>query len=90
MGSAAFGDGMDDKRVKISDDDILRIFALSPDPVLSAPEISSELPVTNAAVNKRLKQLEEDEIITSKDVGSAARVYWLTDKGRSKLADIDR
>jgi len=79
---------MENSRSEVDDEDILRIFALSPDPVLSAPEIAEELPITNQAVNKRLRRMERDGILTSKKVGSAAKIYWLTDKGRAQLADM--
>ena len=73
----------------VSDKELLRIFAMSPDPVLSAPEISEHLPISNQAVNKRLRRMERDETLKSKKVGSAAKVYWLTEEGKSQLAKLE-
>jgi predicted ArsR family transcriptional regulator len=76
-------------RADVSDDELLRIFALSPDPVLSSPEVAERLPISNQAVNKRLKKLQRNGILKSKKVGSAARIYWLSDDGRQQLADLE-
>jgi len=62
---------------------------MSPDPVLSAPEIAGHLPISNQAVNKRLSRMERDGIIESKSVGAAAKVYWLSSQGRTKLAQLE-
>lgn len=69
------------------DVDFLRLFALSPDPVLTAGELADELPVTQQAVNSRLKRMEKDGLVESKKVGAAARVYWLTEHGKQTLAE---
>ena len=80
---------MGKEQESVSDKEFLRLFAMSPDPILTAKEISEHLPISNQAVNKRLKRLENEEILTSKKVGSSARVYWLTADGRSELAKLE-
>jgi DNA-binding MarR family transcriptional regulator len=80
---------MSDDAAGIPDNDFLRIFALSPDPVLSATEITEQLPVSNQAVNKRLNRFERDGLVHSKKVGASAKIYWLTDEGKEKLRDLD-
>jgi predicted transcriptional regulator len=72
---------------KVSDSEILRVFAVAPDPIVTAKELSYNLPITAQAINKRLGRLERDGFIDSRKVGSAAKVYWLTEKGREKLSD---
>lgn len=71
----------------IPDVDYLRLFALSPDPVVTAGELTEELPVTNQAVNTRLKRMSRDGLVESKKVGASARVYWITQEGRDYLAE---
>jgi len=74
---------------EVSDSEILRMFALSPDPVMSAAEISQDVSISNQAVNKRLNRMVDGGLLNSKKVGSAARVYWLTRDGRSRLAELE-
>jgi DNA-binding PadR family transcriptional regulator len=38
-------------------------------------------------VRGRLKDLEEEGLMKSREVGSRAVVYWMTPDGRQKLAD---
>jgi len=80
---------MVNKREQVSQSEFLKRFAISPDPVLSAPEIADALPISNQAVNKRLETMEQEGLIESKKVGSAAKVYWLTLQGKSRLADLE-
>lgn len=70
----------------VPDVDYLRLFALSPDPILTAGELAEELPVSNQAVNSRLDRLEREGWIRSKKVGASAKVYWLSEAGREELA----
>jgi predicted transcriptional regulator len=49
-------------------------------PVVTATELSSSLPITNAHANRMLKQLAQDDTIQRKKVGSAAVVYWHPDR----------
>mgnify|MGYP006291883329 CR=1 FL=1 len=80
---------MSDGKESVDDKEFLRLFALSADPVLTAPEFAERFSISNQAVNKRLKRLERDGIVDSKKVGSAAKVYWLSPEGRSKLAKME-
>jgi len=61
---------------KMKDSDIIEFMRNDEQPVLTAKEIAAEFDVTNAAVNKRLNQLEEDGEVVKKRVGSAAVVWW--------------
>lgn len=71
---------------RISDEEILKLVALSPDPIVTAGEIAEKVDMTQQAVNKRLGQLVEDGVLNSRKVGSAAKVYWITEDGRAEIA----
>jgi len=70
---------------RVSDEEILRQVALSPDPIVTAGEITNYVDMTQAAVNKRLQQLVDNGHLESRKVGAAARVYWITDDGRKQI-----
>lgn len=59
-----------------------------PDPVFTAPELAEYLPISNQSVNSRLNRFEDEGLVESKSVGAAAKVYWLTPKGRNQLAEV--
>jgi len=56
-------------------------------PVVTATELSSSLPITNAHANRMLKRLAESGTIQRKKVGSAAVVYWHPDR-LSELLEV--
>lgn len=68
----------------VSDDQLLRIFKESKDPVLSAPEIADELPISKTGVYKRLRDLQERDLLTSKKIGQG-RAWWITGSGEEFL-----
>jgi predicted ArsR family transcriptional regulator len=74
---------------QVSDEEILRLFAVSPDPIVTAKELAHNLPISQQAVNKRLGQLEGEGLITSRKVGASAVVYWLTEEGRRTLSKAE-
>jgi len=59
-----------------ADDEVLRIFERSDDPVLTAAEIAEELGMTRQGVNYRLKQLHDDGSVARKQLGSRAVAWW--------------
>lgn len=65
-----------------SDDSLLRLFAESDDPVLTAAEIAEEVDLTRQAVNYRLQQLEASGDVARKKIGSRAVAWWRTDATR--------
>jgi len=71
---------------RVSDEEILKLVALSPDPIVTAGEIAEKVDMTQQAVNKRLRQLVEEGALNSRKVGSAAKVYWITEAGREEIA----
>lgn len=64
------------RKPTVSDDEILSIFRDSPDPVLSAPEVAESLSISRRGVLDRLRNLEEEEILSSKKVGGRRAVWW--------------
>lgn len=71
---------------QVSDEEILKHVALSPDPIVTAGEIADLVDMTQQAVNKRLKQLVDEGYLNSRKVGSAAKVYWITESGRTQIS----
>jgi len=64
------------RKPTVEDDEILAVFRNSSDPVLTATEIFEQLPLGRRGVLKRLRNLEERDILRSKEVGSGSRVWW--------------
>ena len=62
--------------------------ALHPEPVVSAKDIHEQLDMTPDGVLDRLQKLTEEGYFESKEVGSSAMVFWLTDQGRETLNDV--
>lgn len=60
----------------MNDTEIIEFMRNDDQPVLTAKEIAAEFDVTNAAVNKRLNALAEDDRVVKKQVGSSAVVWW--------------
>jgi len=71
------------RRLKVTDNQILQLFREADAPVLTAGDLAEQLPVTKAAVNKRLRQLVDEQELNRKKVGGAAVVYWLPEEKRS-------
>lgn len=64
------------RKPKITNEDILTVFRLSSDPVLTTSEVASEFEITHRGVRDRLEQLEEQGLLESKKVGARAIVWW--------------
>ena len=73
---------MGGRKPTISDEEILREIALSPDPVVTATEISNRIEMTRQGVNNRLDTLCEEGLVRKKSVGAKAVVYWLSEEGK--------
>jgi predicted ArsR family transcriptional regulator len=72
---------------KLSAEEICRIVALHPEPVVTAADVHEEMDMTKRGAQSRLKRLVEEGYLESKKVGSAALVFWLTPKGRNSVTD---
>jgi len=71
---------------KYTDAELLREIRLLPDPVITAKEITENVELENATVNRRLDRLVDQGYLEEKKVGAAAVVYWLTSKGRNEAS----
>ncbi|QLH83230.1 winged helix-turn-helix domain-containing protein [Halosimplex pelagicum] len=74
------------RRPVVSDEQILELILDSSDPVVSAPELASEFPVSKTAVYKRLRDLQDRRLVDSKKIGQG-RAWWITSEGREFLDD---
>lgn len=70
---------------RLSAEEICRIIALHPEPIVSTKDIYEQMDMTQRGAQERLKRLEEEDYLQSKQVGSSGTVFWLTPKGRSTL-----
>lgn len=64
---------------EVSDSDILELFDKATSPVLTARELSNELPITRSAVNHRLKRMQEAGVVDRMKAGANAVVWWAVD-----------
>jgi len=71
----------------ISDADLLREVRLLPDPVVTATEVSEAIDMTRQGAYNRLSELVDAGYLRSKQVGSRAVVYWLTEQGKNLAAE---
>jgi DNA-binding MarR family transcriptional regulator len=76
------------KNRQVSNEELLRAVALSPDPIVTAPEIADRVNLTRQGVNNRLPELVEQGLLKKRQVGAKAIVYWLTDEGRARAAEL--
>jgi len=61
---------------EISDAEILAVFKLENDPVLTASEIAKRLDMGRRGTLSRLENLEEEGFLRSKKVGGRSMVWW--------------
>lgn len=72
---------------KHGDLEILRIIALKPAPVVTAPELAEETRYGPDGARQRLKDLQEKGLVDCKDVGARSVVWWITPEGKERLND---
>jgi len=72
---------------EIDEIEILRLFALSSEPVLTTSEVMDRFDISQQAAYYRLRNLEADDYLESKKIGAKARVFWLTAKGKRQVSD---
>lgn len=65
-----------DRSHKITEQDILRIFDTADEPFLTSSEIAEQLPVSRQAVNYRLKQMREKNLVDKKKTGARSVGWW--------------
>jgi len=67
---------MSGRKPRVTDEEILDVFRSTDDPVLSTAEVAEPLPIERRGVFNRLQQLEEEGVLTSKEIGGRNRVWW--------------
>jgi len=69
-----------------SDLDVLRYIRLQPEPFATARDIEPQMNVGYKQTRNRLDRLAQEELLNRKKVGTT-NVYWLSEKGKNRLAD---
>lgn len=86
ISDAGINQGVMGRPPKMGAEEICRIVALHPEPVVAAGDVHEKMGMTQRGAQERLKRLVEERYLGSKKVGSSGLVFWLTEKGRSSLA----
>ena len=73
------GDSKPGRKPRVTDEEILRLFQESSDPVLSTDEVKEILPIGRSATYKRLSALRDEGQLNGKSIGGKNTVYWLPD-----------
>lgn len=64
----------------VTEEEILAVFDSSNQPVLSTPEVSEQLSLTERTTYSHLWSLQEDNKMKSKKIDAENRVWWTKDK----------
>jgi hypothetical protein len=77
------------RKPRVTDEEILDVLRDHPDPVLSTAEVADELTIKRRGTLNRLRELEEEGAVVSKQIGGRNTVWWLTPEPdrASPLAD---
>ena len=71
----------------VSPREILLFMVQSPDPAFTAAEVGDEFGKTRQWADNRLKSLEEDNLLRSKNPGGRSRFYWVSELGMMHLEE---
>jgi len=71
-----------------SDLEILRALQSHRSPAVGATDIAEVVGVTRQAVDRRLRNIQDDGLVEKYDAGSRATVWYLTPAGKRYLDDI--
>lgn len=69
----------------VSAAEILRFMVEHPDRAFTAGELAEEFDKTRQWADNRLKIMEDDGYVKSKNPGGRSRFYWPTDEGKRYL-----
>lgn len=67
------------RRPRVSDEEILKLFRESDDPVLSTAEVADELPIKRRGTLDRLNALVDEDKLRSKPIGGRNKVWWIAE-----------
>jgi predicted ArsR family transcriptional regulator len=73
----------------VSAEEVMQAIALHPEPVVTAKDINAELGLEPDGARERLKSLADDGYLEYKKPGGSALVFWMSDKGRRLLANME-
>lgn len=64
---------------------------LHPQPIVTTSDMEDVIDLSDEGIRRRFTRLQEMGLVEGKDVGSAAKVWWVTDRGRKYIgmADLD-
>lgn len=68
---------------RVSDVEILAAVLQAPHPVVTAGDVGDAVGISRQGADKRLRQLEDDDLVQSTKKGS--RLWWLTDGGLARV-----
>lgn len=63
---------------KVTEQGILKVFDAADEPVLSASEIAEEFGVARQTITRRLKDMADEGLVESKQIGARAVAWWAT------------
>ena len=75
---------------KHSDEEILKLFRDTADPVLFASEVAESLSTTRQTVYNRMVELLEKGYVRTKKAGKRSRIYWISYEGMKHLEDYQQ
>lgn len=67
------------RKPRVTDEDLLDVFRTTTDPVLSTAEVSDRVPIKRRGTLNRLRALEEQGELESKQIGGRNTVWWLVE-----------
>lgn len=71
------------RKPRESDEEILTVLRGAEDPVLSTAEVAEQLTIERRSTLNRLRALEEQELVESKQIGGRNTVWWLSVRGNA-------
>jgi len=78
---------------EVSEQDILKVFDRADEPVLTAKEVSDELPISRDAVTYRLNKMHEEDVVGKKETGARSVAWWakvapeLSDESKARVEE---
>jgi len=73
----------------VTDADLLDVFRGTSDPVLSTAEVADSVPIKRRGVLSRLRSLEADGDLDSKQIGGRNTVWWVIGESDEKRRESD-
>jgi DNA-binding Lrp family transcriptional regulator len=61
----------------VTDEEILKVFRETNDPVLSTAEVAEQIPLERRSVLNRLTSLRDEGRLESKTIGGRNSIWWL-------------